>query len=83
MKRLLLASAITLATAATAAASMMSAELNSNVAFQVTSILPGADLSNLSGAQVNAIENIFSASGADSAGNDVRGQVQKILGWNA
>lgn len=82
MKRILISTALILAAAGSASAMVSPNQLSSHVKYQVHTKVPGADLSGLTTAQVAAIENIFSGSGNDSAGENVRGQIRTILNWN-
>ncbi len=79
MKRILLASALIVATAGLAAASPAINELAHSKQFEVRLLVPNADLANLSSKQVLAIENVLSAS--DDHGDDA-GSIKTILNWN-
>jgi len=79
MKRILLATVLALSTGTAVYADSMSGTLNSGVALEVSRLVPGADLNNLSRDQVVAIENIFVNSENLRSGNDPAGAIRVIL----
>lgn len=80
MKRIVLASAIVAATAFGALAQTAPVTLSSAIQSQIMTLVPGADLSNLSNAQYAQLVSLFSNSENLSAGSNPAGAVSAILG---
>ncbi|MES2844281.1 MAG: hypothetical protein V4747_04565 [Pseudomonadota bacterium] len=80
MKRILLATALTIATVASASAMTMTPTgLSSNVVSEIQRLVPGADLTNISTAQLAEINGLFANSDNLNAGNNPRGALKAIL----
>ena len=80
MKRIVLASAIVAATAFGAFAQTAPVGLSSAVQLQIMTLVPGADLSNLTNAQYAQLVSLFSNTDNLSAGANPSGAVAAILG---
>jgi hypothetical protein len=80
MKRIVLASALILASTVGGFAQSASTQLSSAIQFQIQNWVPGADLSNLSTSQYARLVMLFSSSEDLRNGNDPAGQVKAILG---
>jgi hypothetical protein len=77
MKNLLVTAAVVLASAGAALASTGYTTLPSSDVWQIESVAPNADLSNLTTSQYARFVSLFSES--DNAGNDTAGQIKSIL----
>jgi hypothetical protein len=80
MKRIVLATALVVASAAGAFAQSAPVALSSAIQSQIQMLVPGADLSNLTNAQYAQIVSLFSNSENLSAGSNPAGAVKAILG---
>jgi hypothetical protein len=80
MKRILLLTVLVLAAGTAAYADSRSGSLDAGVALEVSRLMPGADLSNLTPQQVTALENLFADSENLSSGSNPKGAVGVILG---
>lgn len=80
MKRIVLATALVAASAFGAVAQEAPVALSSSVTAQILSMVPNADLSNLTTAQYAQLVTLFSNSENLSAGSNPKGAVQAILG---
>lgn len=79
MKRLLATVAVVLVSSGAALASTGYTTLPSNVVWQIQSVVPGADLSNLTTAQYAQFVSLFSSQEAMGGGDDTAGQIKAIL----
>jgi hypothetical protein len=79
MKSFILASALIAAAATGAVAQTAPVALSSAIVSQIQTMVPGADLSNLSNAQYAQFVSLFSNSEDLSAGNNPVGAVKAIL----
>ena len=77
MKTIILASIIALS-AGTAA--FATGGVSSAIAVEVNRLVPGADLTNLSTAQISRLHQLFSKSENLRSGENPAGQIQVILG---
>jgi hypothetical protein len=82
MKRFIIATALTLAAASSAMASGYSIGLPATTQVEVRALVPNADLSNLTVAQVARFNDLFSNSDLRRAGENPAGQVRAILALN-
>jgi hypothetical protein len=80
MKRIVLATALVVASAAGAFAQTAPIALSSAIQSQIQMLVPGADLSGLTNAQYAQIVSLFSNSENLSAGSNPAGAVKAILG---
>jgi predicted phage tail protein len=80
MKRIVLATALVVASAAGAFAQTAPVALSSAIQSQIQMLVPGADLSSLTNAQYAQIVTLFSNSENLSAGSNPAGAVKAILG---
>jgi hypothetical protein len=80
MKRLLASVAVVLVSTAASFADTGYNQVSSNIASQVQTLVPGADLSNLTTAQYAQLVSLFSNSDNYGAGEDPAGQIKAILG---
>jgi hypothetical protein len=80
MKRIVLASALVAASAFGAVAQTAPAQLSSAIQSQILTVLPGADLSNLSNSQYAQIVSLFADSENLRTPSDISGAVGAILG---
>jgi len=80
MKRIILASALVAASAFGAMAQEAPVALSSAITSQILTMVPNADLSNLSNAQYAQLVTLFSNSENLSAGSNPSGAVKAILG---
>ncbi|WP_309667882.1 hypothetical protein [Tabrizicola sp.] len=79
MKSFILASALIAAAATGAVAQTAPVALSSAIESQILTMVPGADLSNLTNAQYAQIVSLFSNSDDLSAGSNPAGAVKAIL----
>ena len=79
MKHFILASALIAAAATGAVAQTAPVALSSAITSQILTMVPGADLSNLTNAQYAQIVSLFSNSDDLSAGSNPAGAVKAIL----
>ncbi|HEX9858044.1 MAG TPA: hypothetical protein VGA75_06775 [Paracoccaceae bacterium] len=77
MKRFLITAALILAAAGSASAMTSAQDLSGPEKAAVRALVPGADVSNLTTAQVGAIGLILSG---DDSGRGA--QIRSVLGWN-
>ena len=82
MKRFMIATALTLAAASSALASGYNTTLPATTQVEVRALVPSADLSNLTIAQVARFNDLFSNSDLRRAGENPAGQVRAILALN-
>jgi hypothetical protein len=80
MKRIILATALIAASAVGAFAQTAPVALSSAIQSQIQTLVPGADLSNLSNAQYAQLVTLFSNSDNLSSGSNPAGAVKAILG---
>ena len=80
MKHIVLAAALVAASAVGAFAQTAPVMLSSAIQSQIQTLVPGADLSNLSNAQYAQLTTLFSNSDNLSAGSNPAGAVAAILG---
>ena len=80
MKRIVLASALVAASAFGAFAQSAPAQLSAAVQAQILSVVPDADLSNLTAAQYAQLVTLFSNSENLSAGANPNGAIKAIIG---
>ena len=79
MKRFIIATALTLAAASSAMATSTQTTLPGTLQFEIRALVPNADLSNLTTAQVAQFYGLFSSSDNSGSGNDTAGQIRAIL----
>ena len=79
MKHFILASALIAAAATGAVAQTAPVALSSAIESQILTMVPGADLSNLTNAQYAQLVSLFSNSDDLSAGSNPTGAVKAIL----
>lgn len=79
MKRIVLATALVAASAVGAFAQSSSVMLSSAIESQIMTMVPGADLTNLTTSQYARLVTLFSTSENLRNGNDPVGQVKVIL----
>ncbi len=79
MKRIVLATALVAASVVGAFAQSSSVMLSSAIESQIMTMVPGADLTNLSSSQYARLVTLFSTSESLRTGNDPVGQVKVIL----
>jgi hypothetical protein len=82
MKRFMIATALTLAAASSALASGTAMDLPTTTQVEIRALVPNAELSNLSVAQVARFNDLFSNSDLRRAGENPAGQVRAILALN-
>ncbi len=82
MKRFIIATALTLAAASSALASGYSAGVPATTQVEIRALVPNADLSNLTVAQVARFNDLFSNSDLRRAGENPAGAVRAILALN-
>lgn len=88
MKRLLIATALTLAAASSAMATTYASGTSFNTTlpatmqFDIRALVPSADLSNLTISQVGQFYNLFSTSDNLGSGDNPAGAVRAILAQN-
>jgi hypothetical protein len=80
MKRIVLASALVAASAFGAVAQESPVMLSSAIQSQILTMVPGADLSELTTSQYARLVTLFSTSENLRVGNDPAGQIKVILG---
>jgi hypothetical protein len=80
MKRIVLATALVVASAAGAFAQTAPVALSSAIQSQIQMLVPGADLSSLTNVQYAQLVTLFSNSENLSAGSNPAGAVKAILG---
>lgn len=80
MKRIVLATALVVASAAGAFAQTAPIALSSAIQSQIQMLVPGADLSGLTNVQYAQLVTLFSNSENLSAGSNPAGAVKAILG---
>ena len=80
MKRIVLATALVAASAFGAMAQEAPMMLSSAIQSQIMTMVPGADLSNLTNVQYAQLVSLFSNSDNLSAGSNPKGAVEAILG---
>lgn len=80
MKRFMIATALTLAAASSVFASTVGVPATTQV--EIRALVPNADLSNLTVAQVARFNDLFSNSDLRRAGENPAGQVRAILALN-
>ena len=80
MKRFILATALVAASAFGAGAQQAPVALSSAIQSQIQTLVPGADLSNLTNAQYAALVSLFSNSDDVRPGADPTGTIKAILG---
>lgn len=80
MKRIVLATALVAASAFGAAAQEAPVMLSSAIQSQILTIVPGADLTNLTNAQYVRLANLFSNADDVRPGADPSGTIKAILG---
>ena len=80
MKSFVLATALVAVSSFGAFAQTSPVALSSAIQSQITTMVPGADLTNLTTAQYARIVSLFSSSDNLRAGNDPAGQIKVILG---
>ena len=83
MKRILLATTLLVAAISSASAMTSAGGLNNAERSEILRAMPTANVDDLTNAQVQAIKDIFTGSGNDSAGESVTGNIRVILGWNS
>ena len=79
MKRFMIATALTLAAASSAMASGFNVGVPATTQVEIRALVPNADLSNLSVAQVARFNDLFSNSDLRRAGENPAGAVRAIL----
>lgn len=80
MKRIVLATALVAASAVGAFAQTAPVALSSAIESQIMTLVPGADLANLTTAQYAQLVSLFANSDNLSAGSNPAGAVEAILG---
>jgi hypothetical protein len=80
MKRIVLATALVVASAAGAFAQTAPVALSSAIQSQIQMLVPGADLSGLNNVQYAQLVTLFTNSDNLSAGSNPAGAVKAILG---
>lgn len=85
MKRFIIATALTLAAASSAMAtpSSYNTTLPSTMQFDIRTLVPNADLSNLTISQVGQFYGLFASSDNLGAGDNPAGAVRAILAHNS
>jgi hypothetical protein len=79
MKRILIATALSLATVGAASAMTAPNGLSNAAEFEVRQLVPGADVSGLTTSQVGMIEHILSSPDFNSAGDNAAGAIKAVL----
>ena len=82
MKRLMITTALIVAAASSAMASISSTDLPATTKADVVAFVPGADLSNLTVAQVAQFNALFANSDMLRAGENPAGAIRAILMQN-
>lgn len=82
MKRFMIATALTLAAASSALAAGTAMDLPATTQVEIRALVPNAELSNLSVAQVARFNDLFSNSDLRRAGENPAGQIRAILALN-
>lgn len=82
MKRFIIATALTLAAASSALAFSSVVDLPATTQVEIRALVPNADLSNLTVAQVARFNDLFSNSDLRRAGENPVGAVRAILALN-
>ena len=82
MKRFMIATALTLAAASSALAAGTTVGVPATTQVEIRALVPNADLSNLTVAQVARFNDLFSNSDLRRAGENPAGAVQAILALN-
>ena len=80
MKRIVLATALVAASAVGAFAQSAPVALSSSIQSQIQTLVPGADLSNLTNVQYAQLVSLFVNSDNLSSGSNPAGAVKAILG---
>jgi hypothetical protein len=80
MKRFILATALVAASAFGAVAQEAPVALSSAIQSQILTMVPGADLSNLTNAQYAQLVSLFSSSDNLGSGDNPAGAIKAILG---
>lgn len=80
MKNLVLATAMIATSTVGAFAQTAPVALSSAIESQIMTMVPGADLANLSNSQYARLVSLFASSDNLRAGNDPTGQIKAVLG---